>query len=75
MLTTEKNEPGTSWLDRSLDSLFKLRWENVIFLVILLVAILSRFYDLGARVMSHDESLTLTFRGNCIEPGATSIHR
>ncbi len=33
------------------------RWEKVAFFAILLMALLTRFYILGARVMSHDESL------------------
>jgi DNA-binding beta-propeller fold protein YncE len=36
---------------------FVLNWEIVVFATILLVAIFTRFYDLGARAMSHDESL------------------
>jgi len=33
------------------------RWEKWLFVVILLLALFTRFYILGARVMSHDESL------------------
>lgn len=33
------------------------RWERVAYVVILLLALLTRFYILGARTMSHDESL------------------
>jgi predicted membrane-bound mannosyltransferase/DNA-binding beta-propeller fold protein YncE len=44
-----------SWLDRPLVA--ALNWERAALLLIFLVAVISRFYDLGARVMSHDESL------------------
>ncbi len=33
------------------------RWERILYLVILVLAIVSRFYLLGNRAMSHDESL------------------
>ncbi len=39
----------------------KLRWEHIAFALILLLAALTRFYDLGSRVMSHDESLHTYF--------------
>jgi uncharacterized protein (TIGR03663 family) len=45
-----------SWLDRPLSSLISLDWEMVIFLVLIVLAIGSRFYNLQARVMSHDET-------------------
>ena len=44
-------------LDIPVLSLFKLDWEKAIYLLILAVAIATRFWDLGARGMSHDESL------------------
>ncbi len=47
----------TSFLDRSLAELLKPNWEKAIYLVIFVVAVISRFWDLGARAMSHDESL------------------
>jgi uncharacterized protein (TIGR03663 family) len=46
-----------NFLDIPLLSLFKLDWEKAIYLLILVVAIVTRFWDLGARAMSHDESL------------------
>jgi predicted membrane-bound mannosyltransferase/DNA-binding beta-propeller fold protein YncE len=33
-----------------------LTWEHLIFALIILFAIVTRFYDLGVRVMSHDET-------------------
>ncbi len=47
----------TSFLDRSLTDLLKPNWEKTIYFVIFVVAVVSRFWDLGARAMSHDESL------------------
>ncbi|HSR35178.1 MAG TPA: flippase activity-associated protein Agl23 [Anaerolineae bacterium] len=46
-----------SFFDRSLAELLKPDWEKAIYLLIFLLAIVSRFWDLGARAMSHDESL------------------
>ncbi len=46
----------TSWLDQPVLSKITLNWETIIFLLILIVTIATRFYDLGARVMSHDEN-------------------
>lgn len=42
-----------SWLARA----YAINWEVAIYSVIFVVALVSRFWDLGARVMSHDESL------------------
>ncbi|MDO9085378.1 MAG: glycosyltransferase family 39 protein [Anaerolineaceae bacterium] len=45
-----------NWLDKPIsDYLPKLTIENLFIFLIILLAIISRFYDLGARVMSHDE--------------------
>ena len=44
-------------LDRPLAELLKPSWEKAIYLLIFLLAVVSRFWDLGARAMSHDESL------------------
>ena len=49
-------------LDRPiLPSLPAITTEVVLFIGILLFAFLTRFYDLGTRVMSHDESLHTYF--------------
>ena len=45
-----------SWLEKPIFEHFKLNWESVIFLVVLILAVFSRFYDLESRVMSHDEN-------------------
>ncbi|MCL5026839.1 MAG: TIGR03663 family protein [Chloroflexi bacterium] len=46
-----------SWLDRPLLGLRFLSGERAIFIGILLVAILLRFWDLGYRILHHDESI------------------
>ncbi len=44
-------------LDQALVRVYTLDWETIAYIAILVAAILTRFWDLGARVMSHDESL------------------
>ncbi len=46
----------TGWLDRPLISAITINWEIVLFTAILILATISRFYNLEARVMSHDEN-------------------
>ncbi|HEY9528587.1 MAG TPA: flippase activity-associated protein Agl23, partial [Anaerolineales bacterium] len=51
-----------SWLERPIHpALAAITVEVVLFAGIILLAIVTRFYDLGARVMSHDESLHTYF--------------
>ena len=51
-----------NWLERPLHpSLPALTNELTLFIAILLIALITRFYDLGTRVMSHDESLHTYF--------------
>jgi len=55
-------EQKQNWLERPLHPAFpKLTNELAIFIAIILLAIITRFYNLGARVMSHDESLHTYF--------------
>jgi DNA-binding beta-propeller fold protein YncE len=49
--------PLAAWLSRT----FPRNWETVAYIVILLLAIFTRFYILGDRTMSHDESLHTKF--------------
>jgi predicted membrane-bound mannosyltransferase/sugar lactone lactonase YvrE len=51
-----KDQQNNSWLDKPLFSNWNISWETILFGIILLLAIISRFYDLGARVISHDET-------------------
>lgn len=51
-----------NWLERPIhSSLPALTNEIAIFAVVILLAFATRFYDLGSRVMSHDESLHTYF--------------
>lgn len=46
-----------SWLDRSVMAMVRVNWETVAWIILFVVAAIARFYNLGARAMSHDESL------------------
>jgi uncharacterized protein (TIGR03663 family) len=48
---------GLSWLDRPLLGLRFLSWERVCFATILGLAVALRFWDLGWRILHHDESI------------------
>jgi predicted membrane-bound mannosyltransferase/DNA-binding beta-propeller fold protein YncE len=54
-----KNKTNThiNWLDRPIAENLSLNWGLVALIIILLLAIFSRFYLLDARVMSHDETI------------------
>lgn len=60
-MTTTTLEQPPSILDQPVAKLFALSWEKVLYGVLLLGAVVTRFYDLGARTMSHDESLHTQF--------------
>ncbi|MFC2016063.1 flippase activity-associated protein Agl23 [Chloroflexota bacterium] len=47
----------TRFYDKPLVELIEPNWEKLIYLLISVAAVVSRFWDLGARAMSHDESL------------------
>jgi hypothetical protein len=56
------NENKTNWLERPIHPAFPaITNEILIFAGILLFAVITRFYDLESRVMSHDESLHTYF--------------
>ena len=49
---------GIAWLEKApIPAMPWLTMEVLIFAGVILLAIISRFYNLGVRVMSHDESL------------------
>jgi predicted membrane-bound mannosyltransferase/sugar lactone lactonase YvrE len=54
-------ESKPSWLDKPVQNVVTLNWETVLFFTILILAISSRFFDLGTRVMSHDETSHVYF--------------
>lgn len=56
------NSEKTPWLEQPIHpALPGISREAVIFVAIMLVAVVSRLYNLGVRVMSHDESLHTYF--------------
>src|SRR5512142_2763638 len=56
------NTNKTNWLERPIHpALPAVTNEIVIFVGIMILAVISRFYNLGVRVMSHDESLHTYF--------------
>lgn len=59
--TPETQVKPVSWLDRNFFDTVKINWETILFALILILAVVTRFYDLGTRVMSHDESLHTYF--------------
>jgi uncharacterized protein (TIGR03663 family) len=50
------SQPKNTWLDRPVFTIPRVNIEVLIFAVILILAIFTRFYNLEARVMSHDET-------------------
>lgn len=55
-LYMNSEESTLSWIDKPISKhIPKLTIERTLIILIILLAFLSRFYDLGARVMSHDE--------------------
>jgi predicted membrane-bound mannosyltransferase/sugar lactone lactonase YvrE len=54
-MTDAHTANGKSWLDVNLSRVFPLNLENVLAVILLALAILTRFYGLGDRVVSHDE--------------------
>lgn len=61
-LTTPTPETEKSdWLARPLSTTLNLDWEKTIYITFIVLAIVTRFWSLGDRVMSHDESLHTQF--------------
>ncbi|MCB9436189.1 MAG: TIGR03663 family protein [Anaerolineales bacterium] len=63
--TSTRQQP----FDHVLARVYSLNWEAVIYTAILILAVLSRFWDLGLRVMSHDESLHTYYSWELYEYG------
>ncbi len=63
---TAKSEslPKRISLDTPITHLFALNWEIALYAAMFVVAVVTRFYNLGARVMSHDESLHTLYSWN-----------
>ncbi|MBM2850267.1 MAG: conserved rane protein of unknown function, partial [Anaerolineales bacterium] len=60
-MATTTLEKRTSIWDRPLWEVIALDWEKALYAVLILAAFVTRFYHLGDRVMSHDESLHTQF--------------
>ena len=56
MATTTIETKPSLW-ERPLSDVIALDWEKALYIVLIIGAFITRFYDLGTRVMSHDESL------------------
>lgn len=57
----ESNFSPANPLDSLLARVYTVNWEAVFYLVLFIAAVLTRFVNLGDRVMSHDESLHTKF--------------
>jgi predicted membrane-bound mannosyltransferase/sugar lactone lactonase YvrE len=51
----------STWLEQPLFPNFKLTWETGLLALLLLAAVITRFYGLGDRTMSHDETTHVVF--------------
>ncbi|MEZ4666819.1 MAG: TIGR03663 family protein [Anaerolineae bacterium] len=60
---------GSTSVDRWLSKPFQLNWETWVYIAILLLALFTRFYMLGERTMSHDESLHTKFSWDLYKNG------
>ena len=68
-MITSPNQPEDNVLSRALSQKLAVNWESSLYLVILLLAIFTRFHMLDSRVMSHDESLHTRFSYNLYNEG------
>ncbi len=76
MATLEGNPPTHNTLgryqstwDALLSRTYAINWEIVLYVVIFVAAVITRFYDLGTRAMSHDESLHTFYSWRLFEDG------
>ena len=60
-LSNPDQQSKPSWLDAPIQSLLEHRWETLLFAALIIIAVISRFYDLESRVMSHDENSHVYF--------------
>ncbi len=56
-LPAPKEPAAGDFLSRPLSAALNLDWEKAIYITFMILAIVTRFYALGDRVVSHDESL------------------
>ncbi len=71
-MSVQVQEQKSLW-DTPLTALFKINWDVVILVAILLVAIVARFYDLGSAAWSHDEAIHTSW-SNDLYSGKGYIH-
>ena len=66
MTVSDGMEPASQggWLEKLLGTGVKVRREGVLLAVLIVLAVFSRFYDVGARVMSHDETTHVYYSWN-----------
>ena len=72
-MSVQLQEPKQSLWDTPLTALFKINWDVVILIAILLIAIVTRFYDLGSAAWSHDEAIHTSW-SNDLYSGKGYIH-
>lgn len=72
-MTIEKSKPANQDrhgpLGQTLSRRLTINWEVIVYIAILIVAIFTRFYILGDRTMSHDESLHTKFSWDLYRQG------
>ena len=68
-MITSPNQPEDNALGRALSQRLPVNWEALVYIVIFMLAIFSRFHMLEDRVMSHDESLHTRFSYNLYNEG------
>lgn len=66
---SEKQPQEAQSVDRWLKYAYTINWEVIAYLIIFVLALVTRFADLGSRVMSHDESLHTKFAWDLAEQG------
>lgn len=64
-----RDMPGQSALDRVFD-MTRLNWEVVFFVGMMIVAVLTRLWDLGPRAFHHDESIHAYFSNYYLKTGS-----
>ena len=63
-------QSDVSWMDRSLQSAVPITRESIAWAGLVAATVASRFFDLGARAMGHDESLHAIFSFRLLQSGA-----
>lgn len=72
-MSVQVQEQKQSVWDTPLTSLVRVNWDVVILVAILLIAIVTRFYDLGSAAWSHDEAIHTSW-SNDLYSGKGYIH-